>query len=1030
MKKATLATIITLFSCTVIFSQLTPIDISGVITDADGVPLPGVNIVEKGTTNGTITDLEGKYSFTVSNSSSVIKITYVGYLSEEIEVGNQTNISIKLIEDILRLDDVVVIGYGTAKKSDLTGAISSVKPDDLNSSGVSNAAQMLQGRVTGLYVSSHNQNPGATPEFILRGASSFQEGDAGQPLIVIDGFPMQNTSIINTINPSDIEQIDVLKDASATAIYGSRGANGVIIITTKQGNKKGIQVDYSTRFSTQSQAKSIDVMDGPQYARFYYDLAHDPNLQLGSWGPSNGYPHHFSAWDTLANTDWQKEVINSGNLSQEHNLSLSGIREGVKYRAAINYLNGKGIVSPSDYKRVNAIARLDYEYKRFSFNLDFNYANENRNLVENSYERSLGFSPTSAITDSEGELTQHAFSSISSWYYNPLFPSQAEEEFSEVNTIRVSGGVQYEIIEGLRASIKGGITQASEEEFYQRVKPFYTSDNNTEANLSKEGRRQIYADGFLNYTKQLGSHKFLIMAGGSFESYRERSMWSSAVEFPYENIGYYDINAGLLEREMRSSWGMRRIVSGLARLNYDYDGRYLLTVNYRLDGATVFGDKNKWGHFPSFGLAYRIDQEDYFKDRVQFLSVLKLKAGYGIAGNANIPGFRTQNLFSFRPVYEGSGVSNAVQWANTNFDEDGNIEDDGKLYLANPDLRWEKTYTFNLGLEFGNPLFYAEINYYRTNHDDLILDRQIPTELGFTYTTINKGAMLNQGIEGKLEFFLDFFNDKLRWKPGINFSYNKNEITNLDGDQILAFDVWLDRINYGYAGIKQQGYPLTAIWGYDFVGVWQEDERNEAAIYNAEPGDPRFADINGYDEEGNIVPGADGQITSHDKIYLGDANPRIIAGFSNQFNFKDFELSFFFEGVFKKTVINLNKATYTFPSYFYGTNKMTDALDRWTPTNPSNEIPSLTKPMTEEIVISDWTIEDASFVRLRDVTLAYKLYLKEEAKIKNFRIYFSVSNLLTITKYTGVNPDVWGRDDEFNLIPFTRTYTLGLNVSF
>jgi len=302
------------------------VSVSGVIKGSDGEKLPGVNIVEKGTQNGTISDQEGNFAITLSTIEPTLVISYVGYITQEIEISDRYELDIVLTEGLVNLDEVVVVGYGTAKKSDLTGSVSSVKPKDLNTAGVSNVAQMLQGRITGLYISSQNQNPGSIPEFILRGTSSFQGGEAGQPLIVIDGFPMDNfshnigtekekiqirASYINTINPSDIEQIDVLKDASATAIYGSRGANGVIIITTKQGNREGIQVDYSAKFYTQKDAKSINMMDGQQYARFYYDLAHDPNLQIGNWGPDNGYPHPFGTWDTLSNTNWQKEVINS-----------------------------------------------------------------------------------------------------------------------------------------------------------------------------------------------------------------------------------------------------------------------------------------------------------------------------------------------------------------------------------------------------------------------------------------------------------------------------------------------------------------------------------------------------------------------------------------------------------------------------------------------------------------------------------------------------------------------------------------------
>jgi len=399
-----------------------------------------------------------------------------------------------------------------------------------------------------------------------------------------------------------------------------------------------------------------------------------------------------------------------------------------------------------------------------------------------------------------------------------------------------------------------------------------------------------------------------------------------------------------------------------------------------------------------------------------FLSIFKLRVGYGLAGNANIPGFRTQNLLDFRPVYEGGGITNAIVW--------------GSSYIPNPELRWENTYTLNLGLEVGNPMFYAEVNYYSTNHDDLILDRQVPTELGFTNITLNKGAMINTGVEAKLDLFLSFFNNQLKWKPGLWFSYNKNEITDLAGDVILDKDVWIERINYGYTGIKQAGYPLHAIWGYDFIGIWQEDESAEAATYNAIPGDPKFADINGIGEDGEIIPGADGRITEEDRSFLGDANPRFTGGFSNQFNYKNFELIFFFEGVFDKAIVNINKATFTFPSHHYGNNKALRALNRWTSANPTNEVPSLTKNLDQKLVRSDWTIEDGSFVRLRDITFAYKLYFDNNQAVKNLRLFASASNLFTITKYSGINPDVWATDADYNLIPFTRVFMLGVSVSF
>jgi hypothetical protein len=370
----------------------------------------------------------------------------------------------------------------------------------------------------------------------------------------------------------------------------------------------------------------------------------------------------------------------------------------------------------------------------------------------------------------------------------------------------------------------------------------------------------------------------------------------------------------------------------------------------------------------------------------------------------------------------GGGISNAIFWGNSYNPEES--------YIPNPELRWENTYTLNLGLEVGNPKFYTEINYYTTKHRDLILNRQVPRELGYTSTMINRGEMINTGIEVKLDLFLSFFNNELRWKPGLTFSYNKNEITDLDGDIILDKDVWIDRTSYGYTGIKQKGYPLNAIWGYDFLGIWQQSEQEEAASYNAKPGDPKFADINGVGENGEVIPGSDGKITEHDRIFLGDANPSITGGFSSQLNYKNFELSFFFEGVFDKTVVNVNKAMFTFPSYQYGNNKTYMALDRWTPTNPSKQVPSLTRNLDEKLVRSNWTIEDGSFLRLRDVTLTYRFHFKGGGPFKNLHIFGSASNLFTLTRYSGINPDVWAIDSDYNLIPFVRVFTIGVYASF
>ena len=977
--------------------------VKGMIMDQSGQPLPGASIVEKGTNNGAQSDFEGNFVLSVASKESVLIFSFIGYVTKEIVVKDQDTLSVILDEDFQRLDEVVLVGFGSVKKSDLTGSVSSVKPEDLNIGNVSNVSQMLQGRVSGLYVNSHNQDPGANPEFLLRGASSFLEGDAGQPLVVIDGFPMQNTSSLNSVNPNDIAQIDILKDASATAIYGSRGANGVIIVTTKTGNNEGIQINYDAKTSTQFVARSVDMLNASQYARFYLDLAYDPNLQIPGFGPGNE-PHSFLEIKNITvNTDWQKEIINNNNFAQEHNLAISGVSSGVKYRVSGNYLKGDAAVGPASYKRFIGLGKMSFERPKFSFNTVFNFTNENRNNLRNSYWDALIFSPTSPIFDDSGELSAHASPNLF-YQNNPLFNETALEDITETNNIRVNAGVSYEFIDGLRIELNGGITQTNDENFTQRIKPTYSSQTATAGSLLATSSRNIYADYFLKYIKSLNRHNFVIMAGGSYNSYRRRSLGASAENFPYPNISYYNINAGLDMRQMNSNWVENKTVSGLVRLNYDYDKKLLLTSSIRLDAASQFGKGNKEGYFPSVSIAYRIDKEDFFEN-IGFLETLKVRAGYGSAGNANIPAFRTQRLINFIPTFNGGSVSNAIQW-------EGNSK-------PNPNLHWEETNTLNLGLEFGNNKFYSQIDFYNKKSSDLLLNRQTPIQSGFQNITLNIGEMKNTGVEAKLDLFLDFYDKKLKWRPGFWFSYNKNEVVDLNNDKLLWNETWLSNTSYGSTGIRQEGYPLQGQWGYDFIGIWQKNEAAEAAVFNAVPGDPKFLDIDDNKK-----------IDKNDIKYLGNSDPSYTGGFSSNLSYKNFEFSFFIEGVFDKFVLNNNKISLTHPSFIFGRNLTTQALDRWTVDHPSNNTPSLTKNPSEQLVRSDWALEDASFVRLRDVTFSYRFDFNNQRAFKNLKLYMSASNLITITKYSGLNPDVYARDDQYNLRPYTSTLTFGLNASF
>ncbi|MEM6736246.1 MAG: TonB-dependent receptor [Bacteroidota bacterium] len=1003
-------------------------EVSGVVMDEGGNALPGATVQIKGTTIGAITDIDGKFRLNVEGyEDATLIVSFMGYEVQEIPINNLSEIEIQLVPDIQALGEIVVVGYGAVKKEDLTGAIESIKPEDLNTSAATNIGQQLQGRVSGLYVNSHNQDPGSTPVFALRGVSSLQGEGAAQPLIVIDGFPMTDNNALNTLNPNDIKQVSVLKDGSAVAIYGSRGANGVILITTKGGHEGKPKVNYSTRLSVQRLARDMDLMNAEEYTRFYFSLAHEPDNRLDD-DVLIGTELTLDDINNTVNTDWQKEVINENDVAQEHNISLSGATNNLKYRLSAGFLDANNIVGPADYQRYNGSLKLDYEGYKIQISSSFNYAMESGESLSNrhgefnqnigdklsySYNNAVLFSPNTPVRDENGELSDHYMNHLF-WLNNPFLNPEAFDGFSDIQNIRINLNLNYNFTDNISLQVRGGFNQTSSEYFRQRFLPEFDGQIPTGANISTGIERDFFAESFAKYNKSFDNHQIDFLAGGSINTQLRRGLFAEAEDFPAEDIGFYNIGAGLLNRELGSNWTERKIISAVSRLNYNFDNKYYLTISHRIDGATQFGENNKWGHFPSIAAAYKIDRESFFPDQ-SIVNAMKLKVSYGLAGNSAIPSFRTTRLIDFQPISIGANIENSLTW-------DGD-------YLPNPDLKWETSRIANFGIETGNEYFYLEMNVYRKNTKDLLIDRQVPTETGFSRITLNQGAMINKGIEGKIDLYLDLFGGSVKWSPGIWVAYNRNRITDMNGDEVLTNPVWLNNNNFGFSGRNSEGYPLGALWGYDFIGIWQEGEE-AAALYGAEPGDPKFADIRGVDENGNITEGPDGRLTDEDKIFLGSTIPQTTAGFNSKFNYKNFEASFFFEGVFKKSVTNGSKVFYTFPFFNYGTNRTQEAINRWTTANPNNDVPSLLKAPTTELVTSDWTIEDASFVRLRDVTIAYTVKPEYVPWADNLRIYVSMSNLLTFTNYSGVNPDVWEYDGDFNLRPFSRTILFGLDLTF
>lgn len=989
-------------------------EIKGVVLDESGEPLIGASVILEGTSTGVITDLDGKFIINSDSKSKELQVSYVGYETKKVSISTQF-MRIVMKNDAQMLDDVVVIGYGTAKKTDLTGAVESMKAEKLNKGNVSNALQLLQGQVTGLYINSHNQDPGSTNSVLLRGIGSLAGNS--EPLIVIDGFPVSDISILNTISTDNIEQIDVLKDASATAIYGSRGANGVIIVSTKSGTVGKMSIDYNTKLSIETVGRTVEMMNSDEYIRFYYDWANDPNFEFSYpvGYENNFYPYPLEAVGTTQNTNWQKELTSNTPLTHEHNLTLSGGTNNLKYRLAGNYYDGSSIVGPYNYKRFNINSKINYKKNKFAFNVDFAYSKENTNQNKNSYINAVRFAPTVGKYDEEtGELSKFPVSSMS-WYQHPFLNENDTDNFTEINTTRINGSIIYDILPFLKIEGRAGI----ERRFYEK---YYYQEARTakdQGSIDHSNNLNVNLDLLLNYKQKIGKNSIEATGGTNYQTFRNRGNYMFGEGFSSSMIKYYQMNNVLekINREISSFWNEKELSSYFLRTNYSYDDRYLFTFNFRMDGATQFSENNKWGYFPSIAFAWKINNEKFFHS--DFFNNLKLKIGYGLAGNANIPSGRSLSLIQYTPVFTGGVTENGISW------------DQG--YYPNPNLKWEGTKTFNLGLEIGSRYFWIDLNAYSKKSFDLLIDRSKPVESGYSKVTLNKGEVVNYGAEAKINGFFRFLNNNLRWNPSISISYNYNKITDMDNDIVWNMEIWGEGQKgfQGYAGCNREGYPVGSIWGYEYLGVWQEDEIVDAAIYGAKPGEPKFLDRATSDSEGNVISyEPDGKIDDADRKYLGSQAPSFMSTFSNTISYKDWSLSFMFDGVFDKTAVNYNRFALIDPEPIKYSNLSKEALKRWTPDFTNTDIPSLTSPLDSKLAISSFCIEDASFVRLRELTLAYQHNFISDYFIKKIRLSLTATNLVTFTGYHGLNPDIWGVDNNWNLKPLTRSFVFAMGLSF
>jgi TonB-dependent starch-binding outer membrane protein SusC len=1013
----------------VFFNSLNAQDrtVSGTIVDQeDNEPLSGVSVVVKGTSTGTTTDADGKFTVRIPAGKNQLEITYAGYQKQTIGVDRGNNLSLKLSKDLSELSEVQVVGYGVQKKSDLTGAISSIKGSDVTQIATQRVDQAIQGRAAGVLVLNTDGQPGGNTTIRVRGMNSINGGN--NALIVVDGLQGGN---LNSLNPNDIESIEILKDASATAIYGAQGANGVVLITTKLGKVGKPLIGYNYTFGLSKLIKKLDVMNAADYAKTI-------NASVMTRNGSGATPvpifsdEEIAGYEKNGGTDWQDVIYRTAPM-HNHELSVSGGSETIKYLVSGGYLDQDGILVNSGYKRFSLRTNLLADINNWaSFGLNWAGTKENGNsppygsadisFLGNSVNVAPRWAPTEPVYDENGNYWVHRPGYGPSDTWNPL--ASAIEPKIDNNLVRnlLNAYLNFKIVKGLSLKITGGANIDNvNNEVYHNLKTYEGKQNTGLAVVTENTFRRYQNSNILTYEREINKHHFAVTAVAEQQYSKFKFSSIRASKFTVDQTGASDLGGAGLS-VLSSDENERILNSYLGRINYSYDDKYLVTASYRADGSSVFGQNNKWGYFPSASVAWRASQEDFISD-LNIFSELKLRGSWGITGNQAITPYQTLARISSGANYPYNGTEGTELGFYI-------------LNAANPNLKWESTEQTNVGIDFG--LFNGRLNvtadYYYKKTTDLLMPRGLPGYTGFSSIIDNVGSIENKGFEFTISG--DPMVGRLRWNSSLNISTNKNKVLDLGEN---------DRIGYrttkgGYSVNTPfmylvEGEPFGQIYGFKYLGTWGTDKASEAAAWGQLPGDRRFQDVNN-----------DGEINIKDLTVIGNAFPDFIFGWSNRFTYGDFDFTFLIQGSKGNDLFNMGRIRLESP----GEGSSARLLDRWTPTNQDTDVPGFIDEKTREDAgleshvnipdqrLSRW-VEDASYVRLKNIMLGYNLppSLTKRANIKTLRVFVSATNLVTITDYTGYDPETSaynGNDAQigvdFSNYPQSKFYNIGLNLTF
>ena len=1048
-----------LFSVTVAMAQVL---VRGTVVDQTGESVIGASIQVKGTTQGTITDVDGKFSLGVPDKKSVIVVSFIGYATKELQVDTSKPMSIVLQEDTKVLDEVVVVGYQEVKKKDLTGSVAKADMKELLNTPVGSFDQTLGGRIAGVNVSSSEGTPGGTMNIVIRGNNSLTQDNS--PLYVIDGFPVEDAAIASTINPSDIESLDILKDASATAIYGARGANGVVIITTKKGKIGKAQITYDGSVTMQNVTRKIPMMDAYEFVKLQTEMY--PQAAANSSGgylmEYNGKQWTLEDYRNIFQYDWQDEIMRTA-WQQNHNVRINGGTEGVRYNASLSYYDQDGILLNSGYERFQGRLNTAVRRDKLDISLTANYSRSvqtGSTPSETSYSgmNNLFFSvwgyrpityPNKSMESLLNDVMDDAIDSTNDYRFNPIRSLKEEYRKYYINNLQLNGYVAYDILKGLKLKISGGYTyDARKNDQFNNSNTRYggpTSTDKVNAQIIRNERLTWLNENTLTYQTNIkNKHFFNALAGVTFQNSDYEYYMLKSTHIPNESLGMAGLADGTLaaSSSLKSSWSM---MSYLARLNYNYKSKYYATASFRADGSSKFSKKNRYGYFPSGSLAWNFMEEDFMQPLSKVLNSGKLRVSWGLTGNNRIGEYDYYALLEVLKSRTGDYISNgSVPSGAYPFDNDNTNVGVVPTSLANSDLKWETTEQWNVGLDLS--FFKERLNItadiYRKTTRDLLLDASIPLSSGFYSATKNIGKVRNDGLELSLST-VNVQTKDFTWTTDFNISFNRNKVLELAENQLSLLTAATFDQNYNSqpSYIAMVGMPMGMMYGYLYEGTYKYDDFIQSGnSYTLKPGVPYFS------TEANTQPGmpkykdlnGDGIIDSNDRTIIGRGLPIHTGGFTNSFTYKGFDLSVFFQWSYGNDILNANRL------FFESSNNMQRELnqyasyaDRWTPENPDSDIPAATQSSSNR-VFSSRVIEDGSFLRLKTVTLGYTFpkTMIAKAHLSNVRLYLAAQNLWTWTNYSGYDPEVSVRNSaltpglDFSSYPRAYTISFGVNLGF